>query len=62
LAKKWEAARAGQMNIKLAMEEEALENKLEEVARCTDTELRVHVELETFLESTIQVRQRKLNI
>jgi hypothetical protein len=39
----------------LTLAEESLELKLEEVARETDIELRVHAEMETFLEETIQV-------
>ncbi|KAF4525745.1 hypothetical protein B566_EDAN002005 [Ephemera danica] len=59
LAVKWETARAGQLDMKLTMDEEGLEKKLEEVARDTDVELRVHAELETFLQATVQDLQEQ---
>lgn len=56
LAGSWEEARAGQLEMALTLAEEDLEGRLEEVARETDIELRVHVEMETILENTILVR------
>ena len=60
-AASWEEARVGQLELKLTLAEEKLEFQLEQLARDTDTELRVHAELETYFETALQVRFRELN-